>query len=40
MPLVPRKKVLNKIAKNFEEIKVVITTRNTINENKVKNTQQ
>jgi hypothetical protein len=35
-----RKKVLNKIAKNFEEIKVVITTRNTINENKVKNTQQ
>lgn len=35
-----RKKVLNKIAKNFEEIKVVITTRNTINESKVKSTQQ
>jgi hypothetical protein len=35
-----RKKVLNKIANKFEEIKVVITTRNTINENKVKNTQQ
>jgi hypothetical protein len=35
-----RKKVLNKIAKNFEEIKVVITTRNTINERIIKNTQQ
>jgi hypothetical protein len=35
-----RKKVLNKIANKFEEIKVVITTRNTINERIIKNTQQ
>ena len=35
-----RKKVLNIITKNYEEIKVVLTTRNTINESKIKNTQQ
>lgn len=35
-----RKKVLNKITKNFEGIKVVITTRNTINDSTTKNTQQ
>lgn len=35
-----RKKVLNIITKNYEEIKVVLTTRNTINESKIKNSQQ